>query len=392
MYRRDSVPLIRENLKSLWKGNILLNDSSCDKSFRIVWRITNFSMCKLKKGEYLDSPKFVVEWLENTNWFLRLFPKGDSNGDGIMCYLLKGNNSEDYITITYALSIGISKNCIKKVQTFGKYSNDIVPAFASLEEVLNDTKKYPLVDILLVDCQMWKCLPEQSQTESITEETLADDCFHTEKSDTDDSRQTFSSTMDEIEALRRKIQPYPESCSIYTRIPVEKWYFMWPLKRFSDRQPNQKETITVASVSENAPIILISFYVTNEDRLQLDIQESSSKKQSFSLKCRVLLFNLNNRFVEVNQDIHLFTSDEIWEFPLNICKNDIFEQEYLYFMNDELILRCEFALSYEKEVSNIDSCNYVPTNAVLNNKSDCMHITFKEKKKVASNSLEKRHI
>ncbi|CAL1292441.1 unnamed protein product [Larinioides sclopetarius] len=358
MNRRDSISIVQENLKDLWDDDI--KNPTENESFGIVWRITNYTMCKLKKGEYFDSPIFVADSLQNTNWYLRLYPRGERNCDAIVCYLVRGNSFPDSITVRYKLSVGISKQCVDQVQTFEIYSQSSIPACARRNEVLEEVRKYPLVDILLIDCRIWNC-HVKVRKESIFDVKSLISYLHNNEYNADNlPQEVLHSTIDEMEALKRKLRPYPESCSAYTRIPVERWYFLWSIKRFSERQPNEKETITVISVSESAPKILVTFFVDDKGDLEMNIRELTGKYgSSFTVNFNIQLVGIHERNFEVRQDMLLFSSDEIWKIPLNISQTDIVRLEDRFLLDDKLTFRCELSVSYENEVSNIDSCSYV---------------------------------
>ncbi|GBO32692.1 hypothetical protein AVEN_163961-1 [Araneus ventricosus] len=357
MYRRDSISIVQENLKDLWDSDVGVKKH---ESFGIVWRITNFTMCKLEKGEFFESPIFVAESLQNTNWYLRLYPRGERDCDDIVCYLHRGNSSPDSITVRYKLSVGISNQCADQVQTFEMYSQSAVPAYARRDEVLDEVRKYPLVDVLLVDCRLWNCQTKQRKGSIFDVKSLISYLHNYEYNADNLPQEVLHSTMDEVETLKRKLRPYPESCSAYTRIPVERWYFLWSIKRFSERQSNEKEAITVISVSESAPKILVTFFVDEEGDLEMDIRELTGKYgSSFTANFKIQLVGIHERNFEIRQDMHLFSSNEIWKIPLHISQTDIVRQEDRFLLDDRLTFRCELAISYENEVSNIDSCSYV---------------------------------
>ncbi|KAF8773450.1 hypothetical protein HNY73_016114 [Argiope bruennichi] len=149
-----------------------------------------------------------------------------------------GNSSPDSITVRYQLSVGVSNECIDQIQAFEKYSQSAVPAYANRNEVLEEVRKYPLVDILLVDCRIWNYHRNGSISDA---KSLAS--YLLGHSADNLPQDVLQSTTDELETLKRKLRPYPESCSAYTRIPVERWYFLWSIKRFSERSPNDPSSM-----------------------------------------------------------------------------------------------------------------------------------------------------
>ncbi|GBM43988.1 hypothetical protein AVEN_187589-1 [Araneus ventricosus] len=366
MYRRDSISSCQGNLKDSWDSDFRVEKSSESESFGIVWRIKNFTMCKLEKGKYFESPIFFAECLQNTKWSLRLYPRGEMDCDDIVCYLSRGNSSPDSIRVRYKLSVGISNQCVHQVQTFQKYSLSAVPAYARRDEVFDEVRKYPLVDILLVDCRIWNCQNEKRKESVSDTESVISSLHSHDYSGHHLSPEVLLSTMDGMEFCSREIRPYLENCCAYTIIPVERWYFPWSIKRFSERVPNQKETITVISVSESAPKILMTFFVNEQDNLEINICELTREyESSFTVNCKIHLLRIHEHSLVFNQHLH-FNSKEIWKILLHVSQNDIIQRKERFLVDDELIFQCELAISYENEVSKIESCRYELDNSKRN--------------------------
>lgn len=76
--------------------------------FKYIWKIENFSKCAVEKGECLTSPRFVVENLSKSSWYLSLYPRGFENeNEDLECYLFREpvDCGPPYLKIKYYISL-----------------------------------------------------------------------------------------------------------------------------------------------------------------------------------------------------------------------------------------------------------------------------------------------
>lgn len=90
--------------------------------FEFTWTISKFSLCRHNPDEFLDSPTFVVRFLQDTVWHLRLHPaKTDPNvtdslggptviNNSIACFLHRTQLGVPTIDVQFSLCLDDS-NC-----------------------------------------------------------------------------------------------------------------------------------------------------------------------------------------------------------------------------------------------------------------------------------------
>ncbi|GFS73684.1 speckle-type POZ protein [Trichonephila clavipes] len=125
-----------------------------------LWNIQNVNFLCLKTSQKIESPVFMVDELENTEWVLHLYPWGCSSADYIGFYLHRKDDGTDDIDVYFELAFlsgsgkTLSSSRSAKL-TFSKGSSWGFDSFESFT-VLSSTEYLPY-NILTARCKIWRC-------------------------------------------------------------------------------------------------------------------------------------------------------------------------------------------------------------------------------------------
>ncbi|KAF8777731.1 TD and POZ domain-containing protein 3 [Argiope bruennichi] len=97
-----------------------MSDEFNPRGFIYEWRIENFSFCWHKTGEYLESPIFHTESSGETSWRLRLYPRGEDDGEYISCYLFRSEGGPEVVDVDFELFIFVGGILIRPPMSFDK--------------------------------------------------------------------------------------------------------------------------------------------------------------------------------------------------------------------------------------------------------------------------------
>ncbi|GFT51106.1 speckle-type POZ protein [Nephila pilipes] len=298
------------------------------QGFTFIWRIKNFTFCNQLKDKYLESPKYVVHSMENSEWFLRLYPRGRIFDCYIPCFLRRCDTTDgpENVVIGYNLSIisvDGSNKFMQKIDehSFRKDSGFGFPDFLKRDIIFSNRESYLPKDTLTVCCQM-------------------------RKHETDFTTFTI--------------------CNAMTRIGVETRYFTWSIKDFTSRNWRHKLKVPVMTASKVLPDLRICFFLTSsDDFLQITIENcNSTDNEVVILKCEISVLDSNGIARHSKMEEHAFlVCPEDWGFPPFIKKGKLTRNSEIYLPNDVLTLRCNFALSSGIESELIEEFIYGPSNA-----------------------------
>ncbi|GFR32536.1 speckle-type POZ protein [Trichonephila clavata] len=299
--------------------------------FTFLWRIKNFSFCNQLKDKYLESPKYIVHSLGNSEWYLRLYPRGRIFDCYIPCFLRRSDSADgpENIAVDYNLSI-ISVDDSSKFRqeinehSFNKGSGFGFPDFLKRDVIFSNPATYLPKDTLTVRCQMRKHRAEFA---------------------------TFT------------------TCNATTRIAVESRYFTWSIKDFTSRNWSHKLKVPVMTASKMLSDLNLYFFTTaSDDYLQITIENTNAKDdEAVVLKCRIAVLDFNGLTRASKTDDYMFQNYlEEWEFPPFILKNKLTRSSDVYLPNDVLTLRCHFSISSGIESERIEEFIYGPFDASHN--------------------------
>lgn len=300
---------------------MVLEDENGTEGFSFIWTIQNFSYCLQQHGESLPSPYFVVDTLGQTEWRLKLYPKGELNPTTIRIDLTYSAASKQRpIEINYVLSIRSINGAFKKFlarkyifATAKGYGSpcSLTPAQLFKRGVYLDN------DTLTVQCRMW------------------------------------GSTVDRLTFYKGYAK---------TIIGVEKTVIMWNLENFAFTQ-NDKRTKKVQLTSTE----MISFTIdlfwsgTSADEKNLQVEVKPTKiKQPYFTTCELSLLDLGGKTGHFVREEHYFEvsqGEQIWEFPF-ISKEKLLSLEKSCFPNSTMSLRCELAVSAGVQYSQVERTEF----------------------------------
>ncbi|GBM17324.1 TD and POZ domain-containing protein 5 [Araneus ventricosus] len=275
----------------------------------IQWRIENFSYCWHKKGEQLLSPSVVIDSLAETEWSLSLYPKGYNNGNCISYFLCREKDSKgpDVMEINYELSfLGEDGSVLKtrgaRSRPFRRDSWGYV-AFQK-REIIFDTERdaYLPKDTLTVQCKIW------NSGEKIVE------------------NQQF---------IMRTI------------VRVDWRSFIWPIKRFSSLQSDEKIPLVVKTTSKDISMTLELFYrggQFSDEILNMAIHSFDPNVKLFTFQTMLLDFKRNS--VDCGKQEFWFNDlNKGVIFALPLSKKFLLKNKTNYLPNDVLNLNCKYAFS-----------------------------------------------
>ncbi|GBM88111.1 Speckle-type POZ protein [Araneus ventricosus] len=127
------------------------------------WKIDNISHCWLKKGEMIDSPRFIADALEGTKWFLRLYPSGYANENYICFYLRREKDcvGPDFINVNYQIAVLDKDGSVLKerIELKCRYRKPGSYGFCEYEErekvFVTQRDAFLPKDSLTVQCTIW---------------------------------------------------------------------------------------------------------------------------------------------------------------------------------------------------------------------------------------------
>ncbi|XP_015925923.1 speckle-type POZ protein B [Parasteatoda tepidariorum] len=295
--------------------------------FTFTWRIENFSSFGRKTGEYIQSPTFLVEKLDKTEWYLRLYPRGDVDHNYTACYLYRKKNDEgpSKIVIGYKISfitVDGTPNLSGQVEklTFAKNKGFGNTKFIKRDEILKKKKAFLPKDTLTVRCHMWKCFFEKS---------VAKECFAS------------------------------------TRIDVERCYLTWSVKNFSACESGVKQEVPFVPASTKVPPLDIKWFINKEDgtiNIEIILRGKKVSVTTYVI-CNISILDSKSNSQVLVQNDHFFEpykDEQVWSLPPLIEKEELLLNRDQYLSDDSLSLTCELAISLGEESSTIEESNFKP--------------------------------
>ncbi|GFQ71638.1 speckle-type POZ protein-like B [Trichonephila clavata] len=307
------------------------NESTCT----FLWKIENFNYLWLKRSQYIESPVFVVDELENSQWVMLLYPRGNVFAECINFSLQRKNDgsSEEDIDVSFELAFFLENGKIlwsSRQQKHGFSKGEIyecLDAISQNEVFVRDKSVYLPLNTLTARCKIWRCDGKVG----------VDKYFLAE-----------------------------------TRVAVQRRSFQWKLKNFDTIGCYETEHLVIRSI-------------TNEILMKFELYLSGGQLGKEVINIDIHVFYLNAKFLffqtfASNCDgemINCGMKEIIWEgcnkketLTLHLSKNQLQGYEhnrFLYLKNGALTLYCECILStgiaseiIETVDSGIPSLNIAP--------------------------------
>ncbi|XP_071033390.1 speckle-type POZ protein B isoform X2 [Parasteatoda tepidariorum] len=294
--------------------------------FVFTWKIENFFFCYQKRDQYLNSPKFTVESLNGSEWFIQLYPRGsmEEREGSLVCVLCQEEDAEP-CDVQFE-----SDFKIEIIGTRGKVSKAIEDDYKPIHgdqdntQLTQQARQYVIntEDILNVQCHIYGNVSENKSIVKRGARTVIN--VH---------RLAFN--MDVLCDF--------DECRIVS---------------------GYRNTITLPGDDSFECIVTGLPYDLNINILK---NESKFNTAHFA-ECKLTLRGHGERDVYTERATHFFQSDnfpEVWQFPLGIISkliahnNDCsFDLPDVYWL-DLIRLHCEFTCSSGSEIHEFtDAANY----------------------------------
>ncbi|GFS80039.1 TD and POZ domain-containing protein 1-like [Nephila pilipes] len=276
----------------------------------IHWKIMNFSYLWHEKGDRLNSPLFSLNGLDETKWKLRLYPRGDTSGNYIACFLRRevDSSSIEYIGLEFELSL---------------QSQDSLSLYQ---------ERFLFTESFMID-QAW----------GKHEMNKREDVFGAEK-----AKFLEDDTLTAYCRLRKCNELNVETVNLCARtiVKVEKGAFVWNIDQFSRLEPLQRRTLALRFNSEEHVATLELFLSGRcfEEVINIDISFHDPAIKYFTLKS----FLLDGMGEELDCGHYEFVAEDLTEgttFTLLITKKKLMEKKDIFLSKDELSLHCECAFT-----------------------------------------------
>lgn len=281
---------------------------SCDSAaetggFKYIWRIENFSKCALEDGNNLISPKFVVEDIKKTAWFLSTF-------DYVECYLNRDtvDGGPRSMNISYSISFtksdGVDDTKLVEMEFMHGQVGFVFLKYHR-KEIFDNRPVYLPKDTLTVECHIQK-----------------DTSFRAAKVE----------------------------CTATTRVTVERVNFTWTIKNFLSNSDgfarNYEKVIHPVTKGKNPPSISVKLSFNDTDRNKMKVHLSKNKNKSIFVAFRL-------RLVDVNKIMHDFCAGERflrnneteWVHNPTLTIQQL-QERGIFLVDNSLSVRCEFELSF----------------------------------------------
>ncbi|KAG8196217.1 hypothetical protein JTE90_007942 [Oedothorax gibbosus] len=290
--------------------------------FTFIWKIENFSFCPHGEKEYLLSPRFNVGSLDNSEWYLGIFPSKAP----VTCHVYRPDNKDEpeFIKINYMYSFVTAEGklqhwCENKDFNFKRGT---VSGYIEMDRRIRNFKDIFLPnDTLTVIFRMWKS-------------------------------NDFATTIN-------------TRCTARTSIWVERRLFDCQINSFL--QYRSRNNLPVKVASKRLPSFEMIFSYTDgavfDEKLLIKVRRlANAEKKSIFLACKISVLNNYGGLGFSAKEEHRFSASDNeneWTFPPFISVNKIASSADMYFQNNCLTLRCEFGISHGILFSEIEECSYV---------------------------------
>ncbi|GFQ91701.1 hypothetical protein TNCT_134701 [Trichonephila clavata] len=272
------------------------------KGYTFVWKIENFSGAWHRTGKEIESPIFILDAIERSQWKLLLYPRGKSVGNYISYYLKRLEKSEGSMNlkIDYELSFLTEDGEILKPNFV---SNDIFKKGESKGENLFKMRdevflsKYLPQDILTAYCRTW----------------------------ISDRR-----NMDRVNIFANTI------------ISMDKTSFVWDIENFSKMGTSDRKDYAIKS-AHGDHVVTLELFLTEqscEESINVCVKFHSPGIKFFRFNS-FLLDAIGNRFNSGSMEFQVHNTSDAWKLALLVSKKNLMEKSKVYLPNDVLSLNCK---------------------------------------------------
>ncbi|GBM09567.1 Speckle-type POZ protein [Araneus ventricosus] len=311
-----------------------------EKCFTFMWRLENVNFCLEKKDASIRSPDFVVDSIDETKWYLGLYPRGETQYENCVGFFLfrhADSKGDAQVSINYELAFIAKDGAVltpwkANKHDYPKNQGQGFPRFQKRGDVFI-TKRSAFLpqDTLTARCRIWKSVGEM----------------------TDDVR-----------------------CIARTRIGVEKRSFLWKLENFSTLESGKKYTYKIKSLAHDKQLMSVNLSLTeglgSEEIIsfELNLEEQAIKFSTLLLS----LVNISGNRIECNREEFWFDDgSKSKEFKFFFTMNKLIAMKSTYLPDDILSLHWEWAFSKGVISQEIEDVQYASTSS-KNNFSNAQNV------------------
>lgn len=304
--------------------------------FTFMWNIENFSFSPHGENDCLESPRFTIEFLDDTEWYLGIFP----GRHPVTCHVYRPDNGADaeFVTTNYMYAFDTADGtpkywCDMRNLTFKKGTN---LGYIEMDRRNKNFREIYLPnDTLTVIFHMWK------SNDHTTVNTR---------------------------------------CTARTRISVERRMFDYQIRSFLKYKCRHEVPVRMASKSWPSFDMILSYDggAVYDEKLVVKIKRRpKAEKKSIFMACKITALRKDGSLGFSSRDEHLFNAvndDNEWLFPPFVRVNRIAASADLYLEGDRLKLRCEFAIASGIAYNAIEECSFGELedhSATLSSEADC---------------------
>ncbi|GFY44515.1 TD and POZ domain-containing protein 3 [Trichonephila inaurata madagascariensis] len=277
-----------------------------------LWNIENFSYCWQNKKERIWSPNFTSDCMEDTEWSLNLYPRGNRDENYIAFYLQRHSSSKlDNLEIECELAFLAEDGSVLEKAKGGKEAFDACDWFGSdtfaEREVVLKAKRDSFLpgDTLRAHCRIW--MLDKKDLENV---------------------QIFARTV----------------------INVDHSFFVWDIGHFSTFQPEQKFINRILSESAEIPITHILYLDCNpcgEEKISINIRfdpDYLNYVRYFTFET-TLLDSEGNKWECGLMECMPWNKLESLSYTLPFTKKYLVDNKNAYLKDDVLSLNCRSIIS-----------------------------------------------
>ncbi|GIY87222.1 TD and POZ domain-containing protein 4 [Caerostris darwini] len=310
--------------------------------FTFIWAIVNCT--DLSIFNRLQSPVFAVDLMENTKWHLIIW----KDNDLIVCCLHreKEDDGPSSIQLEFELSLLASDGSPligkKKEKKFAKGGYFIFSWFAKLDDVFLGRKAQFLPkDTLTVRCQMWRTGTEISNADLYFARTL---------------------------------------------MGMERWFFMWDVKEFSELQLGDFRTYILRPNFKGAsPLTLVLSLEEGDEGNDICIaaERGFGIKSYYGISGEISLVDDQERVVHF-KSVKTFSNscnEIVFEFKQFCSRDKLMSKKDTILPNDVLSLRCEFEIDVGPVSSQVESYTHLSPSDIETNMAEMDQACFQNSDK-----------
>ncbi|GFS29510.1 speckle-type POZ protein-like B [Nephila pilipes] len=291
-----------------------------DVCVTFIWDIENYSYCWQKRGEYIESPVFSVDSMDNASWILEMYPRGKKD-ENFISYFLHGNCTRGTKILQLEWDLGILEK------------DDSVLQLRNRERIyfLNGDNWSPEASVRREDVTIFK------RESFLSRDTLRSRC---------------RMWRNDGEAMK------PITIFARTVLTLKKRNFLWEIERFSSLESSHKANFGFTSKSKDEAVTF-DIGVYEKDKIKISIKSNDKnvkfeKFQSFVKDSNGFKIDSGKSEISPNDIQSVEMNEDAKHYLLSFTKKYLMDHKNFYLKNDILSLYCEYSWSNGYSFSGIE--------------------------------------